>query len=139
MKNSIKQIISDFGGKLVGTPYMQRMVAETLLFLPEDITNYLTNNVWFLSSTDDAWAYAFNGNDVRNGHFIFLSDDLLGQSINQIQFSVLHEVGHIMLKHRNSINYQQTRREIKKQEKEADEFAKKYLKDRFHNSHCLAS
>ena len=120
-------MVEMFGGKLVGSLYMQEVVCRALNRLPGDMFEYLCQNCWFLSSSPDAWAFAFNGNDVLNNHFIFLSDDLLCQGEKQIQFTILHEVGHVILKHQNSINYRQTQREIKKQEVEADLFAKSYL------------
>lgn len=122
-----QQIINDFSGKIVGTRFTKHLIAQTLFKLPEEVVNYLTKNVWFLSSVRDGWAYTFKGDDLANQHMIFLSDELLEQDLPQIQFTILHEIGHVMLKHRNAINYDQPRHEIKKQEQEADEFAKKYL------------
>lgn len=74
---------------------------------------------------DDAWAYTFTGNDLKNQHLVFLSDDLLREEPNQIMHSIAHEIGHVMLKHRNSISIQQSKDEIKKQESEAQVFASK--------------
>lgn len=122
------EVIQKFKGKLIGTQRTKRLIAQALLLLPKDIVNYLTQKCWFLSSTDDSWAYAFNGNDVLNQHFIFLSDELLAQDREQITYTILHEVGHIILGHKNSIGYKQTKMEIRRQEKAADEFAKMFLK-----------
>jgi Zn-dependent peptidase ImmA (M78 family) len=122
-----KEVILNFRGKLVGTKQTQQIVAETISKLPWQMIEYIVDHVWFLSSTDDAWAFTFNGNDVKDKHFIFLSDELLRESEQQIHFTVLHELGHIILQHQNSIGYKQTKDETNKQEKEADEFAKKYL------------
>jgi len=47
--------------------------------------------------------------------------------IYQIKYSIAHEIGHVVLNHRNSVLIAQTKAEIKKQEKEADEFARKYI------------
>lgn len=80
-----------------------------------------------MGSMDDAWGYAFTGNDLKNQHLIFISDDLLVQDSSQINYTILHEIGHVVLGHKNSTNYKQTPREISRQEKEADFFAKKYL------------
>jgi Zn-dependent peptidase ImmA (M78 family) len=41
-------------------------------------------------------------------------------------YSIAHEIGHVILKHRNSTLVKQTKREIKKQEREADKFAKQF-------------
>lgn len=76
---------------------------------------------------NDAWAFTFTGNDLKDKHLIFLSDALLNQHPQQIIFSIAHEIGHVILKHRNSTLVRQTKQEIKKQEKEADAFAKQFI------------
>ena len=80
-----------------------------------------------MSSMDDAYAFTFTGNDLKNQHLIFLSDDLLYQNISQIHYTIAHEIGHVILGHRNSTLSNQSKKEIKMQEKEADDFAKKYI------------
>jgi hypothetical protein len=127
MQKDIKTISLAFDGKLVGTKHMKEFVCSTLALMPKEIINYITKTCWFLSSMDDAWAFAFTGNDLKDQHLIFLSDDLLSQHAQQIRYSIAHEIGHIILKHRNSVLERQTKREIKKQEKEADEFAQQFI------------
>lgn len=67
------------------------------------------------------------GNDLKNQHLIFLSDDLFRESPNQIRYTIVHEIGHVILGHRNSILERQSKVEIRIQEKEADDFAKQFL------------
>ena len=122
-----QDLILEFRGKLVGTKQMQQIVANAISKLPLEMIDYIVDHVWFLSSTEDAWAFTFNGNDVKDKHFIFLSDELLKESEQQMHWTVLHELGHIILKHKNSIGYKQTKQETTGQEKAANEFAKKYL------------
>lgn len=98
-----------------------------MLKFPEEVIKYIIKNCWFLSSDPEAWAYTFTGSDLKDKHLIFLSDELLQEDISQIQFTIAHEIGHVILGHKNSINYRQTKEEISKQEREADEFAHKYL------------
>ena len=124
---NIHQIRKSFGGKLLGNLFMRKVVCATLLFFPSDIIDYVTSHVWFFSSSEEAWAYTFDGNDLANKHFIFLSDELFTQDKSQIQYTIAHEIGHVMLKHKNSIGRQQPQSEIKRQEIEADLFVRKYL------------
>lgn len=126
MEERIQEIYRAFGGKLVGTKRMQRHVCKTVSVLPQNIIRYVTRNSWFLSSLNDAWAFTFTGNDLKNQHLIFLSDDLLSQTPSQIRYSTLHEIGHVMLGHRNSVLEKQSKQEVIKQEKEADQFAEQY-------------
>lgn len=126
-----KQSLSSFGHKLQGSSHMKKMVDKALRFLPEDISAYITKNVWFVSSFEDGWAFTLRGDELkRNEYLIFLSDELLAEDEKQIIWTILHEIGHVALGHRNSIGKVQSKIEVKKQEKEADEFAKKYLTSR---------
>jgi len=125
----LPQLLGAFDGRLVGSRPVRHIVAETILLLPQDIIEHLIDHCWFLCSSDDAWAYTFDGNDIKGQHLIFLSDELFQQSKEQIQYTILHEIGHVMLNHRNSIGVAQTRTEINKQEQQADQFARTYLED----------
>jgi hypothetical protein len=121
------EIADLFGGRLVGTPFMKALVCEAVALLPEEIIKKVTRDVWFLSSSEDAWAYTFKGNDLKDKHLIFVSDELLREDPSQIQYTIIHEIGHVILGHENSMGRKQTQSEIDQQEREADEFAKNYL------------
>ena len=124
----IHEIKKLFGNKIVGTKKMEYFVLSVLSKMPNSIIEYIAKNTWFIGSLDDAWAFAFTGNDLKGKHMIFISDELLIQRAHQIRYTIAHEIGHVILKHRNSVFEKQTKSEIKIQEKEADEFANKYLK-----------
>lgn len=123
----VEEINLMFGGKLVGTKRMQRLVCEAVSLLPQESIEFITQNCWFLSSLSDAWAFTFTGNDLRDQHLIFLSDELLVQDYEQIQFTIIHEIGHVILGHRNATLSHQSKSEIQKQEQEADAFAEKFI------------
>lgn len=128
MKWTVTDVREALGGRLVGKLFMREMVCKTLLFLPQDILENVCATVWFISSPEDAWAFSFRGTEIKNRSLIILSDELFAQDKYQINYTILHEVGHIVLNHRNSIGYEQTESEIQQQESEADMFAKKYLR-----------
>lgn len=127
MNQDIKKIYNSFDGKLVGRHVMKIHVCAALLKMPPEIINYVTKNCWFFASMEDAYGYTFTGNDLKDMHLIFLSDELLFQDKKQIQYTIIHEIGHVILKHRNSVLERQSKEEIRKQENEADNFAEKYL------------
>lgn len=127
MNSKILEIRKAFGGRLVGKPKMQTLILETVSVLPPEIIEYVAKRVWFFSSSEDAWAYTFTGNDLKDKHLIFLSDELFEEQKSQIMYTIAHEIGHIILGHKNSIHFKQTQSEINHQEREADLFAKKYL------------
>lgn len=117
-----------FGHKLIGTKYLKKMVVQTVLLLPDELIDFTTKSLWFVGSFSDGYAFTLRQNELAKGEYlIFLSDELMNEPEWQIRFSIMHEIGHAVLGHRNSIGYRQTKSEIRRQEKEADEFAKKYL------------
>lgn len=116
-----------FDGKLVGNRRMKNYVCKVVQKMPPYLISLITEKCWFMASMDDAYGFTFTGNDLRDQHLIFLSDDLFRQSENQIYYTIAHEIGHVILGHRNSTTTRQTKDEVRRQEKEADEFAKKYV------------
>ncbi len=126
MKRDLEEIYRAFDGKLVGTKKMQHFVCSVLSHMPDKIINFITKNCWFITSMEDAWAFTFTGNDLKNQHLIFLSDELFKQHASQVRYSIAHEIGHVVLKHRNSTLVKQSKEEIDIQETEADIFAKQF-------------
>lgn len=126
MKEELKHIYKAFNGKLVGTYAMKVHVCETVAGMPEEIIEKVTKNCWFLGSMDEAWAFTFTGNDLKDMHLIFISDELLLQEESEIHYTIAHEIGHVVLEHRNSTLVKQSKSEIKEQEEDADAFAQKY-------------
>jgi Zn-dependent protease with chaperone function len=127
MSEDREAIYNAFDGKLIGSMPMKMHVCEVVAKLPEAMQQKITQTCWFMGSMEDAWAFAFTGNDLKDQHLIFLSDELLRQDEAQIHYSIAHEIGHVVLNHRNSVLVKQSKDEIDKQEAEADAFAKKYV------------
>ena len=125
---NVSEIKKLFGHKLIGGSYMKRMVVRTLQKFPDDIAMRIAKDCWFISSFPDGWAFTIRRNELKKEeHLIFLADELLDQDEGQIMWTIAHEIGHVILGHRNSIGKVQTKSEVRRQEKEADEFAKEYL------------
>ncbi len=127
MTYSKAEIEQKLGARLVGKRVMKRFVCDALEKLPDEMINHVTKNVWFVSSFEDAWGFVLTGEELQGKQLIFLSDDLFAESEKQILYTILHEVGHVILKHRNAILQSQTKSESHKQESDADIFAKKFL------------
>jgi len=127
MKWTLNKVRKALGDKLIGNPFMREQVYIVITHLPDNLIENICKTVWFVSSPEDAWAFTFKGSEIKNRHLVFLSTELFTQDESQIRYTILHEIGHVVLNHRNSIGFEQTESEIKRQEREADEFAKKYL------------
>lgn len=128
MEWTVLSIRKALGGKLIGKIRMRELVCQAILLLPLEKISIITSAVWFISSQEDAWALTFRGADVQERHLIFLSDELLLEDDRQVVWTILHELGHVLLNHRNSIGYSQTETEIKHQENEAGTFASTYIR-----------
>ena len=126
-KNKIRKIYYSFAGRLVGNDFMKEQVCETISLMPDEIIDHVTKTCWFMASIEDAYAFTFTGNDLKDMHLIFLSDELLIQDKSQIRYTIAHEIGHVILNHRNSVMVKQSKTEIKKQEFEADQFARRFI------------
>ena len=107
---------------------MQRLVCEVVSIFPREVVDEITKNCWFVSSFDDSYGFVLRGDELDRKHLIFLSDDLFVQPKWQQHYTIAHEVGHVILGHKNAILEHQTKNETEKQEREADRFAKQYLK-----------
>lgn len=124
---SLENIYRSFDGKLVGSRKLKHFACLVLSKMPDEIITTITQDCWVLGSSEDAWAFTFTGNDLKNQHLIILSDHLFLEKESQIQYTIAHEIGHVVLKHRNSVFEHQSKQEVRLQEEEADQFARKYL------------
>ncbi|HEX7456095.1 MAG TPA: hypothetical protein VF303_01340 [Candidatus Nanoarchaeia archaeon] len=130
MSQKTEKIKKKFGMRLVGGEQMQRLVCETISIFPPEIIDYVTKNVWFVSSFEDAWGFVLKIDELKEKgeYLIFLGDELFEQDKYAQRYEIAHEVGHVILKHRNAITQPQSKEEIDRQEAEAHEFTLKYLK-----------
>jgi Zn-dependent protease with chaperone function len=116
------------GHKLIGSSFMKRVVCQTILLLPSDLINFVTKNVWFVGSFIDGWAFTLKASELGKGEYlIFLSDELIEAGESDMRYTILHEIGHVILGHRNSIGEIQSKKEVRLQERQADEFARKLI------------
>jgi hypothetical protein len=122
------EIRKALGHKLIGTNYMKKVVCRTILLLPHNLIDFVTKKVWFVGSFEDGWAFTLKGSEIGRGEYlIFLSDELIGAGEENMQYTILHEIGHVILGHRNSIGEVQSKAEVRLQERQADEFVLRIL------------
>lgn len=123
-KEAIKESL---GVRLVGKSKAKHFIVEAIQKLPQNLLDKILNEVWFISSFDDAWGFVLKGEELKGKSLVFLSDELFEEPKDQIEYTILHEIGHVVLNHRNGILEAQSQKETERQEKEADQFAKEYL------------
>ena len=130
MNPDLEKIKKKFAGKLIGSGRMQKLVCETIQILPQEIADFICKNVWFVSSFDDSWGFVLDSNDLGKKHLVFLGDELFEQKKYNQHYTIAHEIGHVMLKHKNAILEPQTVNQTRKQESEAHKLAMQYMVDR---------
>ena len=113
--------------RILGNKYLKVLVAKTLSVIPSDVKEHIAKNVTFIGPFDDAWAYTLQASDLETKYIVVISDELLAQNENQIIKTLIHEIGHATLGHRNAFYKPQSQHEIKKQEREANEFARRII------------
>jgi len=119
----------EFGGLNSVSDDFRRILAISIAKLPEKIIEWTTENLIFFSSTDAEWAYSIPIEfwNLKKG-FVFLCENLKNPNPHFQAKSIAHEIAHFILKHKSPIMHDLTDEESRKQEKEADELALKWLK-----------
>ena len=128
MDEKINKISRKFGNKIIGNDKVRQVVCAVVSRLPSEQIEFVTKNVWFVNSFPDAWGFVLRGDELKGKYLVFLSDEAFRQPKADQYYEVAHELGHILLKHRNSIGLPQTKSQIAKQEREADRFARQLIK-----------
>jgi len=127
MDKKFLEVREKFGTRIIGSGKMRNLICEVVCRLPQKTADFVTRNVWFVNSFPDAWGFVFQGDELAGKYLVFLSDELFDQPQEIQKYEVAHEIGHVVLNHRNSITSPQTKKEIARQEKEADAFAHRCL------------
>jgi hypothetical protein len=128
MNTKLEKIRQKFGNKIIGSRGMKELILEVVSTLPDDTAYFVAENVWFVNSFEDAWGFVIRGDELKGKFLVFLADELFRQEEIDQRYEIAHEIGHIVLKHRNAISAPQSKAEIARQEREADAFARQYLK-----------
>ena len=115
-----------FGGKLHVNKRLQKRVLKVVAKLPDDLIRKVTQDCWILGSVEDGWAYVFRGDELKGKNLIIVGDILLKQPEEDIEWTIMHEIGHVILGHRNGILVTQSRSVTARQERDADAFAKEF-------------
>ena len=110
------------------------LIAKALSLCEDSVIDDITQNVWFVSPNSGYIAFQVNILDLMGkwNSMIFLNS-LNNMPEKKAIRIILHEIGHHVLKHTSpilmkNVNYANMVQVGKKQEKEADAFAKERMK-----------
>jgi len=90
---------------------------------------WTTDNLLFVSSGEELWAFSMPIEDFEDKKgFIFLSEILMDAAEEKQDFMIAHEIAHFRLNHKSPTLGRLSREETGKQEQEADNLAREWLK-----------
>lgn len=136
MKNKTKKYNSEevdylFGGMNEVNENQRYFIAEALSKLDKEIVDKLAEEVLFVASYEDRCFFLpLNAKHLEIKKGIFFSEGLFNEKDDFIIKIILHEVAHFILKHKCLFDFEEGKEAEKdKQEEEADELVKKWLKE----------
>ena len=110
-----------------GNEMCSSLVAEVLSKAPRRVVDKVLKHCAIVMPNSDG-AY-FNSKYAKDS-LIVLSERLLDMKSKEQHFTVLHEVAHFHLKHKDSMLSSMTKKQQKRQEDKADELANKWNRNR---------
>jgi hypothetical protein len=126
-KYTVEQVDYAFGSTNNQVSDDFRVALDTALSeLTGEIVDWVTSNILFVSSED--LAFFLNRKELMHVKgLVFLSEKLKDKSKDRQVFCIAHEVAHAKLGHRSAIGWT-SKEEYEQQEKEADNLARKWLR-----------
>jgi len=126
---SLEQADYAFGGINSVSEEFRVILAKALSKLPKDIVDWVVNFAFFISSSDEYWAFTLFIDEFEHKKgVIFLSENLKEEIEEKQLFWIAHEIAHLKLNHRSPIFCGLSEKETKRQEAEADNLVKTWLK-----------
>ncbi len=104
------------------------LLCEACLKLPRDMVDKIGSEIFFLDF-EYTMALHLRINTIKRKSIIFFSDEFTDLSDNEKIRIILHEIGHHILGHKSHMCLECCPDCFEQFEKEADDFAQKYLTD----------
>ena len=117
-----------FGGVNQVSDEFRGLLAQALSKLPKTVVEWASENLLFISSTEDTPAFCVSKEEWNQKRgLVFLCETLKDESREKRPFTVAHEIAHQKLGHRSPIFSNLSREETENQERQADQLAEKWL------------
>jgi hypothetical protein len=139
-KYDAEEVDYKFGGMNSVDDQFRVIVARSVANLPKEIVDWVTEKLFFVSSSDEYIAFSMPFNEYKHMKgLIFLSEELRAESQESQTFTIAHEVAHLKLKHVSPVFSNLTDEQCLNQEQEADDLALKWLGSGYVNEwkHCM--
>jgi hypothetical protein len=120
----------DAGIWTLGNDDLRNKISVALSKIPTDIVDDLCDNCYFLIESEVGKASYFPVGFFDNKAVIIISDIYFKSADdNALEHTIMHEVAHHALKHKNPWQHGLSKEEYDKQEKEANEQVEKWLNE----------
>jgi hypothetical protein len=114
----------------LGNDDLRKEISHALSKIPMGIVDDLNENCYFLVESEVGKASCFPVGFFDNKAIIVISDVYFCSADDKaLEYTILHEVAHHALKHKNPWQHGLSTEEYDKQEKEADEQVEKWLNE----------
>lgn len=118
----------------MGNDDLSNLLSIILTRVPRKIVDKVLNNCLYLMPRTKEKGCYFPNRVLKGKHIILFPDSLLKQSSKGQIHTILHETAHYILKHKSPLEFPYTPdntdlEEYNRQEQEADNLVKKWLKD----------
>lgn len=112
------------------SPEFRIILARVFCRLPKEIVDWATKNIVFVSSSGEYLAFWGPLTDLSDKKgFIFLSQYLKHEDDESFSFIIAQEIAHAQLNHKSPLFTRMPRADQRKQEQDAEDLAKKWLKE----------
>jgi hypothetical protein len=115
-----EEICYDLGGFYFLSDQTLKRLVEVLLVLPDDAYEFAANRIFFIDGSDSCHIPLRMFKKTKITDMVIILDDKL--------LTIAHEIAHAFLGHRTGIEREVDKEYTQKQEDEANELAKKWLK-----------
>lgn len=109
-------------------PFLLDHISWTLSKIKKEIVDKIFNNCYFLITTKEDKGSYFHAGFFNDKCLICFSDSYLYHAKNkEVEFTILHEIAHYYLGHKNHLTNSLSDEERQKQESDADEQVRIWL------------
>ena len=129
-KYTVEEILDKSAGSVLPENNQLRdPVALALSKVPKKIANRVLEECLFLMPSPGMMGFRISKKLLQGSNAIVLSEKLLEKDQKYIVLTILHEVGHFYLNHKNPVIDQLSEEEERKQEEAAVRWARQWIED----------
>ena len=119
---------ADAGVITLDNQQLRYVVAKSLSKLPIEIIDKVTENCLFIMPKIEELGIYLPNDFIKDKQIFAFPEKLLEKEEHEIEHTILHEVAHYYLKHKNALIHNLSAEEYDRQEEEANKQVDKWLR-----------